>query len=805
MNVAPARAAIRRMATLPRPRRVRPAWTWLYRAPTLAFVFGSLGRIWSWLLVAFVLGLGLGALPLFGVLGFELATATAIFAAIMGLDLGSALARELQAQPADTPPGRTVAGSALVAAGVAAGIALVPGLVAAVRGIWVPTCDWWFGLESYAVMPLATAVLAAALGHALGCVTGPRRIAGALVAQLAFVVLLGAALLRFYSAPAVFNYTPIVGYFPGNLYDENLHLGAPLAWARLEQLAWVVALLALVAARLDPASYRVRLRAPLRLPALAMAGIALAGAIALFHLSGDLGYRVDAEDIVDELDGRIETPHFVIHYAHTVEIDADIQLIAADHEFRYGQVVAQLGVAPEGKLTSFYFADRDQKARLMGARDVEMAKPWRHEIYLDHRAWPHPSLRHEIAHAVAAAFGDPLFHVASRRVLGLPLLASPGLIEGLAVAVDWPGAYDRPTPHESVRALQAMGVEPTIRELLSLRFFGVSSARGYTTAGSFLKFLLDTYGAAPLRALYASGGDFEGAYHQSMFALEAQWQKMIAGIVLPPAEVEANRERFRGTSVFERPCPHAIAARREKAVDALAGGDRPRAIDLMRHVCDNAPEEPRYRMELGDFLVSGTAAEREEAAAIWLQLAQDAEHVTSSLRADAYERLAKLLVDFAQRRALLGEAAKLPVDPGERRQLDAEIFALDRTSAAGPALRMYFFGHARGLDPRGWALIATLVEPELGFAHYLRGLQLQNGPAPDWPQAAAELARGLELGLPGPAFVRNGARRLAIAGFRAGDRAGVERAIATLADPAMTASDQLLAGDWRARLGSTSR
>ena len=37
---------------------------------------------------------------------------------------------------------------------------------------------------------------------------------------------------------------------------------------------------------------------------------------------------------------------------------------------------------------------------------------------------------------LAAEFGDPLWGIASRRVAGIPLMASPGLVEGLAVAVD---------------------------------------------------------------------------------------------------------------------------------------------------------------------------------------------------------------------------------------------------------------------------------------------------------------------------------------------------------------------------------
>jgi hypothetical protein len=59
----------------------------------------------------------------------------------------------------------------------------------------------------------------------------------------------------------------------------------------------------------------------------------------------------------------------------------------------------------------------------------------------------------------------------------------------------------------------------------------------------------------------------------------------------------------------------------------------------------------------------------------------------------------------------------------------------------------------------------------------------------------------LDLGLPNPLFVRNAARRLALAAYRAGNRAGVERAIAALdGAPGMTEIDHLLARDWQERL-----
>src|SRR6185437_1016505 len=128
--------------------------------------------------------------------------------------------------------------------------------------------------------------------------------------------------------------------------------------------------------------------------------------------------------------------------------------------------------------------------------------------------------------------------------------------------------------------------------------FEFSSARGYTTAGSFLRFLLDTYGPDKLRALYHDGGEFEAAYGKPLAALEIEWRAMIDKIELPAGVVEATRERFRGGSVFGRPCPHAIAARREAAFAELSHGDRAAAIQLIREVCSEAPDEPRNRIDL---------------------------------------------------------------------------------------------------------------------------------------------------------------------------------------------------------------
>ena len=390
----------------------------------------------------------------------------------------------------------------------------------------------------------------------------------------------------------------------------------------------------------------------------------------------------------------------------------------------------------------------------------------------------------------------------------MPVLVNPGLVEGLAVAADWPGGYDRGlTPDEAVAAMQAQGVNPSIDTLLTLGFLSTSSARSYTTAGSFVHFLLTQYGAPALRDLYRSGGDFVAAYHKSQRELGDEWRAYIATITLPASVVESSRERFRQGAVFARPCPHAVAARREEAARLEAHGDHRAAIDRLRRVCSDAPEEPAYQLDLAEHLALGSDAEHREAFSIWQAIANSAT-TTSSVQAHAWAQLVDQAAsqgDFKAALSALDTVEKLPLEDGERRMLAAKHIALTHIGPAGVALRKYFFGAAT-LPPMNGkpsdsslaaAIWATTLEPTLGLGFYLRGLQ-HDGRA-EWELASADLQTAILLGLPSTLFVRNASRRLAIEAYRAHDDAALAVAIHTLSAPELPMVDRLLAQDWRAR------
>ena len=358
------------------------------------------------------------------------------------------------------------------------------------------------------------------------------------------------------------------------------------------------------------------------------------------------------------LGGRIETAHFVIHYANTPEIEADIALIAADHEFRYAQVVAQLGVAPAGKIRSFYFANREQKARLdrrarrrdgqaVAARDLPRSPrvPARLAAPRD-RARGRERVRRSDRSASrrGASLGVPRADQPRARSRG-----SPSRSTG-------PAGYDRLTPHEAVRAMQEMGMPPSIDELLSLQFFSVSSARSYTTAGSFLRFLLDTLRRPRSCARStATAATSRRAYGKPRAAARGRVAHDDRDDRAAAGAVEASRERFRGGSVFAAALPaRDRGAPRARGRRVRARRPRRARSTLLRDVCERRARGaalPARARRLPRRRRPPPSAPRRSGCG--LAIAPTPSDVTSSLRAEAFERLARVAAargDLAPRR-----------------------------------------------------------------------------------------------------------------------------------------------------------
>src|SRR5690606_26066714 len=189
-------------------------------------------------------------------------------------------------------------------------------------------------------------------------------------------------------------------------------------------------------------------------------------------------------------------------------------------------------------------------------------------------------------HLVTARIGRGPFGVAASFRGLVPL---PGLIEGAAVAADWPGGAL--SVHEEARAMRDLGLAPDLTKILNaFGFWTQPAARAYTYAGSFIRWLIETHGAESFARAFRSG-DFVAAYGAPLADLAAEWEVFLDGRPVS-AEARALAEtRLRRPSILSQSCARETAALRDDARQARASGDNLRAAELNRRILEVAPHD----------------------------------------------------------------------------------------------------------------------------------------------------------------------------------------------------------------------
>ncbi len=719
-----------------------------------------LKRYWLWLIVLAGLAAALCFVPLFNLLGYEFSLALAVAGSVAGLHLGSVLVAHARRQDEGMILSLSEGPRALLSMAGRAALAslsllLAPLAIIALNALRVKNCDLLEGLLFYLMLPVMSVTIAAVAGTLWGTLTSWPWLStlGAMATLLTSVAW---GVYRFMDAPAIFAYDPFVGYFPGALYDGTVSLGGTFLLYRLHNLAWLAGALLLAAALFDPLDLRIapRSRRPAMRWLLAAAPCLMVG-LSLFLLRGEIGFAISADKVAEELGGERKTAHFTIHYPKAMPA-AKVDLLARDHEFRFAQLKRFFGVAPSN-IRSFIFASPGQKRRLMGAGRTFIAKPWRREVYLQQRGFPHQVLKHELAHVFAGEFGDPLFGV-SLRWDPLPRF-NVGLIEGVAVAADW-RPYDENTAHQYAAALKRTGLAPPLASLFGAGFLIHAPGRAYTLAGSFCRRLVDQYGVEKLRRVYQSGGDFLGVYGQPLVTLLGAWSTWLEGQTVPAETLELCRERYRRRSIVRRVCGHEVASLVERAEELMADRRHDEALRLMGRICSFEPGEPGHHLRL---LYARVEARRLDLALAGARKLLAREGISGPLR----RRVLQLMGDMhwwkgegAMAEVHYLRAGKLAAEPGSRRGLNLRLWGMRRGGEMAGLVQRYIAPAPDDTrDPGRDIFLAQEIQAALpakgegasGLGHYLVAKQLRNKGHCDL--ALGPGRQGIKLGLPDLDFV----------------------------------------------------
>ncbi len=740
------------------------------------------------LALAPVLGLALWSNTLTDHLGYGAALVSALYSCVFGALAGTGIAPALRRR------GDEVQGSdaALAAALYPAVLVTVIALVVLAHGAFAPACGPAHGAVNHLLIPLPGAVLAGLSGLALGGMTS-RRGLGTTLAALLVPASVAWSVARFYATPAIFAYDPFYGFFPGALYDERIPLGITLVSYRIGTLGWIAALAALCVGCWGPGARMVRPSLHTRAGWLAVALVGLATGAGVYLAGPALGHRHDASDLARALEGRAWGARCVVVYDPAIEA-RQARATARDCDLRVAQLEDFYGVHHPRRVTVYLFRDAEQKQSLMGAADTYIAKPWRSEVYLQYAPFPHPVLKHEIAHVVAAAMAPGPLHVTTRG----GLLPVPGLIEGAAVAGAWEGESES-TPHQWSRAMLEAGMAPRVRTLTGLGFFASASVSAYTAAGSFCRWLIDTRGRERFRRVYASG-DFAQAYGEDLPALEREWHAFLHTVPVPERTLVRARTRFRRASVFGRQCPFEREDAEARAGRHLAAGDLAAATEDFARLSREDPTDLRAR--------AGAVEARVRAGDLPGARA-DATAAGRALGPAAEARLTARAADLVWRWRGPAEASGLyaTVDLGLLDEDEARTVSLKRTAIArgGPlaeALRDLLAGRGE-LDPSPVAAAARLGEiqartPDPVGAYLLgRQLFLQERDA----DAVAALAPMAEASNVDARVAAESQRVEAVARYRLGDRDGAANLFHALADdPQRPQGARDVARDWLDRI-----
>ena len=542
---------------------------------------------WLWFTTFGVLALILANVPLFNLLAFEFCAVLALGISYVGAHVTLTTVQQMKRQPEalSGSPGQIVTRCFRNALIFNLGLLVLPVGIILLNALRIKNCNFSEGFIFFCLLPVISCVYATTAGIFFGFWIKRR--------WLAYLAYIGFLLLTYVPVvinlifhPPVFAYHATFGYFPGPIYDFVIPITSTLLIARAETLLWALLFLGL-AVSLCEISRHTDLMPQLRwrklfssLTKRVWLYLLIVCLIGFQFYAGALGIRPSRDDIAEALGGFRETEHFEIFYAR--ELETEIENIVEDCEFQYAQLSAYLD--PEGaelsrKVRAYIYAFPEQKKGLIGAGSTSVEDPFGHGFHIHAQGFPHPVLKHELAHVFTVPWSP------------LKVSLKIGLHEGIAVAADW--SEGRLTAHQWAKAMREMEIAPPLSAIMGIGFWGHAGSRSYLLAGSFVRFLVDTYGIEKFKGVFKSvfpTGNFVKHYGKDLQLLETEWIDFLESVPLRDEDIAYASYRLKRRSVFEQVCTHEMAALRDTAWQAYYQKDFVTAVETFETMLSDEPD-----------------------------------------------------------------------------------------------------------------------------------------------------------------------------------------------------------------------
>lgn len=434
------------------------------------------------------------------------------------------------------------------------------------------------GLGFWILYPVPSVFFGTAVGRLLRIWKIP--FASLITVLLLSVVSFGGLILEFYTYPQVYFFNHVWGGWPGPIYDETVQVTGSLFYFRFLTLLWICLLWTIPNIRSSTIAKWVI--------------SALIASMVLFYMHlPEMGITSPNTYIQDQLGGQRQSTHFTIYYDEDSYTEAEIDILAKEHEFYFDEISDRLKLSWKDfdqKIESYLYAHAWQKKKLTGAKFTSYVPVWLEQDQL-HIAKQQlsGSLKHEMVHVLAKQFGNRFLNASW----------SIGLIEGLAVAVA-PDESNNSTIDQIVVSEKPFPDADQMQHALSpLGFYGGRSTVNYTTAGSFVSYLLASHPVSNFKQVYRNS-DFSEAYPQPFTELVNGWHEHLKTVSVDSVDQRIARRLFSIPSLFEKKCPHILsdfAAHWDNYRYHLAGDDTTAAVKSLDEAYLLKPDNPFIKAE----------------------------------------------------------------------------------------------------------------------------------------------------------------------------------------------------------------
>lgn len=397
-------------------------------------------------------------------------------------------------------------------------------------------CFTFDGFAFWILLPVPSVFLGASVGRLFRELSFPKP---ALFSILILILCgLGVWLIEFFTLPQVYFFNHVWGAWPGPIYDETLKVGESLLFFRWITLLWVIVLWTVP-------DWNVSLQNKI------ITFLAFFCLMLSYLNLNEMNIISPRESLQKELSSHYQTSHFNFFFDEEAFSEEEIMFWSTKHEFYFNHIINELEIDwPKGrKIESYLYANAWQKKKLVGAKFTSYVPIWLEQDQL-HIAKQQLNgvLEHELVHAISKQFGNDLFNGSW----------SIGMIEGIAEAI----ARDASSESTLDQIIAAESPYPTSEEMRSALsakgFYSSASSISYTTAGSFVKFLLTEYPKEFFKSAYPQN-NFEAAYPVSFEELISGWQNHLKSVRVDSVDQQVSEFFFSRRSLFQKACPHAFS------------------------------------------------------------------------------------------------------------------------------------------------------------------------------------------------------------------------------------------------------